>query len=448
VNRQTASSRQRSALRAVEMPLDATVIQGRNGMRPAASAQPPRLVVVSGPRAGAIVALGDGELTLGRGWDNDVVLPDISVSRRHALLRRVGAQVLLVDQGSGNGTRVNGRMVERVRLRNGDEISLGDSVVQFVEAGATALRGNTAGVRAQGPSGRVGSRAAPCAGIAALLLGATALELGHGEASALRSGRTEAVSLDGEPAGEPELAREVPRPAQPQTVSAAEPAAPDPQEPKPSLDPPRRQSSLPRRGRGPSPAPPRIVEAYVGGNLPAALERARAARGDPAAALMLARLDRFDSGWREGVAHREKDRPAEAIAALEQADAADRALAAGRDSPLGREVRRALSSLHTRMALARASDEEAGAAAGHLRTALAQDPGNEEAREQLARLAARAGEAYLSGYVAKDSDPEAARRAFRLVVAVLAATDETAIKARRWLDRLEGKPPGEEELAR
>jgi Inner membrane component of T3SS, cytoplasmic domain len=447
VNRQTAASRQRSALRAVEMPLDATVIQGRNGMRPPASAQPPRLVVVSGPRAGAVVALGDGELTLGRGWDNDLVLPDVSVSRRHALLRRAGAEVLLVDQGSGNGTRVNGRMVERVRLRNGDEISLGDSVVQFVEAGAAALRGNTAGARARGPSGRVGSRAAACAGIAALL-GATALGLGTGEASALRSGRIEAVLPDGEPAGEPELAGEAPRQTRPQTVSAAEPAAPDPPVPKPSLDPPLRQSSLPRRGRGPSPAPPRIIEAYVGGNLPAALERARAARRDPAAALMLARLDRFDSAWREGVAHQEKDRPAEAIAALEQADAADRALAAGRDSPLGREVRRALSSLHTRMALARAGGGEAGAAAGHLRSALAQDPGNEEAREQLARLVARAGEAYLSGYIAKDSDPEAARGAFRLVVAVLAATDETAIKARRWLDRLEGKTSGEEELAR
>jgi tetratricopeptide (TPR) repeat protein len=159
---------------------------------------------------------------------------------------------------------------------------------------------------------------------------------------------------------------------------------------------------------------------------------------------MLARLERFASAWREGVARMREDRSTEAIAALEQADQAERALAAGRDGPLGREVRRALSGLHTRAAQAHTSDEEVGAAAAHLRAALAQDPGNEEARDQLGRLAARANEAYLSGYVAKDTDPDSARRRFRLVVAALPANDETAIKARRWLDRLDGKAGAED----
>jgi hypothetical protein len=47
--------------------------------------------------------------------------------------------------------------------------------------------------------------------------------------------------------------------------------------------------------------------------------------------------------------------------------------------------------------------------------------------------------------MAKDGDGDAARQAFRLVVAALPATDDTALKARRWLDRLEGKAAGEEE---
>ena len=76
---------------------------------------------------------------------------------------------------------------------------------------------------------------------------------------------------------------------------------------------------------------------------------------------------------------------------------------------------------------------------------MAQDPANEAAREQLRQLVSSVEEAYLRGYVAKDGDAEAARQAFRLVVAALPGTDETALKARRWLDRLDGKAAREEE---
>src|SRR5207302_9236922 len=100
-----------------------------------------RLVVVSGSRAGSAISLDDDETTLGRATNNDVVLTDISVSRRHALLRRETFGYVLVDQDSGNGTRLNGRTIQAARLRNGDEIALGDAIVQFVDAGRTAARG-------------------------------------------------------------------------------------------------------------------------------------------------------------------------------------------------------------------------------------------------------------------------------------------------------------------
>src|SRR2546429_7991115 len=138
-------SSQRTAVQLAVSRLDATVIQDRAAARASGPAQPPRLLVIRGARAGAVILLGADELTVGRGWDNDVVLPDISVSRRHALLRRHGAGYLLLDLGSGNGTRVNGWMVAKARLRNGDEIALGDSVVQFVEAGGAAGRGPRGG---------------------------------------------------------------------------------------------------------------------------------------------------------------------------------------------------------------------------------------------------------------------------------------------------------------
>jgi hypothetical protein len=46
---------------------------------------------------------------------------------------------------------------------------------------------------------------------------------------------------------------------------------------------------------------------------------------------------------------------------------------------------------------------------------------------------------YQQGYFEKDSDPDAARRAFKVVVSALPASDETQQKAKRWLDKLDGK---------
>jgi predicted component of type VI protein secretion system len=105
---------------------------------------PPRLVVINGALAGATVALDRDETTIGRAGGNDVVLPDVAVSRRHAVLRREGNGYIVVDRASGNGTRINGRTVVAARLRDGDEIAVGDSLVQFVDAGGIVARNSVA----------------------------------------------------------------------------------------------------------------------------------------------------------------------------------------------------------------------------------------------------------------------------------------------------------------
>jgi len=65
-------------------------------------------------------------LTIGRAPDCDCLLPEPSVSRRHAQLRREGEGWLLRDLGSRNGTRLNGmRVTEEVAVRPGDQVSLG-----------------------------------------------------------------------------------------------------------------------------------------------------------------------------------------------------------------------------------------------------------------------------------------------------------------------------------
>ena len=68
---------------------------------------------------------------LGRSKDCDVQVEDANVSRRHAELRREGSAWWLVDLASTNGTQLNGKRVQRVKLSDGDTITLGDTKLVF-----------------------------------------------------------------------------------------------------------------------------------------------------------------------------------------------------------------------------------------------------------------------------------------------------------------------------
>jgi pSer/pThr/pTyr-binding forkhead associated (FHA) protein len=96
----------------------------------------PFLIYRDGDGVQRIAPLGDGgrELTIGRDRETDVQLSwDPQVSGLHAELRRAGGSWLVIDDGlSRNGTFVNGeRVVGRRRLREGDELRLGKTVVVF-----------------------------------------------------------------------------------------------------------------------------------------------------------------------------------------------------------------------------------------------------------------------------------------------------------------------------
>ncbi|MEW5957321.1 MAG: FHA domain-containing protein [Chloroflexota bacterium] len=74
-----------------------------------------------------------GEVKLGREKDNAVVVADQKVSRHHAVLTPVGETFIIQDQGSVNGTYVNGvRIAQPTRLRHYDQIALGDATFLFV----------------------------------------------------------------------------------------------------------------------------------------------------------------------------------------------------------------------------------------------------------------------------------------------------------------------------
>ena len=70
-------------------------------------------------------------ITLGRAATNDIVLIDNKASRTHARLEFTGGGWTLVDLNSTNGVVVNGERVERVRLQEGVQALLGDSLVHI-----------------------------------------------------------------------------------------------------------------------------------------------------------------------------------------------------------------------------------------------------------------------------------------------------------------------------
>jgi hypothetical protein len=102
------------------------------------------IVAGSGGDADVVIDLPSGfDQVLGRDATADITLADPAISRRHARLYRGADGVWLEDLGSTNGTYINGdRLTVPYRLRNGDEIKLGNSLASFHEvvSGADATQ--------------------------------------------------------------------------------------------------------------------------------------------------------------------------------------------------------------------------------------------------------------------------------------------------------------------
>ena len=78
-------------------------------------------------------------ITIGRTTDNDIVLDNRGVSRRHAMIE-VGpnGQAVIIDNESLNGTFVNQRKVSEEMLKDQDVISIGKYHLEYVEANSGA----------------------------------------------------------------------------------------------------------------------------------------------------------------------------------------------------------------------------------------------------------------------------------------------------------------------
>ncbi len=120
-------------------------------------AQRPFLLYRDGDGAQRILDLGDaGEhLTIGRSATSDVALPwDDEVSRLHASLERVGGEWTLVDDGlSHNGSFIDGARVHgRSRLRDGDAIEVGRTVLVFRSPSARESLRTATSLQRSGPA--------------------------------------------------------------------------------------------------------------------------------------------------------------------------------------------------------------------------------------------------------------------------------------------------------
>ncbi len=99
-----------------------------------------KVVVVSGPLRGNSYSLQDGENILGRATTSQVVLPSAKVSKKHCTLNVKGDQVFVRDEGSSNGTFVNGTLTKLKPLKSGDRISLGEHVLEIVKLVTTVKK--------------------------------------------------------------------------------------------------------------------------------------------------------------------------------------------------------------------------------------------------------------------------------------------------------------------
>jgi pSer/pThr/pTyr-binding forkhead associated (FHA) protein len=92
----------------------------------------PKLIITQGDAQPTTVELQYEYTHLGRADDNELPIPEPSISSRHCVFILSGADVIVRDLNSSNGTYVNGEPVTETILRPGDNIQVGVIDIKFV----------------------------------------------------------------------------------------------------------------------------------------------------------------------------------------------------------------------------------------------------------------------------------------------------------------------------
>ena len=129
---------------------------GGGAAPPDTTTAPAWLSVQAGTDRGRRFPVKSGRNSIGRGVDNDIVLTDIAVSRRHLIIDSDGVtSFVMTDLGSGNGTLVNDRDEDGAfRLSHGDRMELGNTVLVFECPNLAARASSAPPLKAQPAKGK------------------------------------------------------------------------------------------------------------------------------------------------------------------------------------------------------------------------------------------------------------------------------------------------------
>ena len=102
------------------------------------------LAVTAGPDKGKTYQLNEGDTTIGRGKENDLVIADAGVSRRHAAVKHLQGKFIVDDLGSSGGTKVNNQAVGGKVVHTGSTITVGQTQMAIVDVQAQQVEGPAA----------------------------------------------------------------------------------------------------------------------------------------------------------------------------------------------------------------------------------------------------------------------------------------------------------------
>ncbi len=94
----------------------------------------PGIIMLSGVLVGRKFVLSQDKCTIGRGTGVDIDTRDDTVSRNHAELFKQDGRVIIRDLKSHNGIYVNNCKIDKWTLKDGDIVSVGNTIFQFVQS--------------------------------------------------------------------------------------------------------------------------------------------------------------------------------------------------------------------------------------------------------------------------------------------------------------------------